>query len=282
MSNPDVTPMEFVKMKRKIRKAAIAAPFLFGPAAVKAQSGSDFSAPRNAVVDASGARSVRVEAGAGILRIVGKPGLTRVQVTGTAHASSEAILRDIKIVAERQGDEIFIKSDMPDENSSWSGWNDANAVLDLTIEVPQGINARVSDGSGEAEVDNVGDLEATDGSGEFQVDGASSVHLSDGSGSVVIKNVRGDVRVRDGSGDIDARNVTGSFTVETDGSGGIFATDIQGSVIVEHDGSGEVSASRIGKDFIVESKGSGEVTYDNVKGRVDIPDLRRGRRSRDN
>jgi hypothetical protein len=274
--------MEFVEMKRKIRKAAIAAPFLFGPAAVKAQSGSDFSAPRSAAVDASGARSVRVEAGAGILRIVGKAGLTQVHVTGTAHASSESILKDIRIIAERNGDEIFIKSDLPDNSSSWFGWNNSTAALDLTIEVPQGINANVSDGSGDGEVDNVGDLEATDGSGDFQIDGASSVHITDGSGNLVIKNVRGDVRVSDGSGDLAARNVAGSFTIESDGSGGIFATDIQGSVIVEHDGSGEINASRIGRDLIVESKGSGEVTYDNVKGRVDVPDRRRGRRIRDN
>ena len=71
-------------MKREIRKAAIAAPFLFGPAVVKAQSGNDFSAPRNAVVDAAGAH-----------------------------------FKSIKLVAERHGDEIYIKSDMPDGDFNW-------------------------------------------------------------------------------------------------------------------------------------------------------------------
>jgi hypothetical protein len=267
-------------MKRKMRKAVIAAPFFFGPAAVKAQSRSDFTAPRNAVVDAVGAKSVRVEAGAGILRVEGKAGITQVQVKGTAWASSQGILKDIKLIAERRGDEIYIKSDMPDDNWSWFG-NNGSAALDLTIEVPQGLDANVSDGSGDADVSNVGALDASDGSGEFQIDGASSVRITDGSGNLVIKNVRGDVRVRDGSGDIVARNVTGSFTVESDGSGGIYATDIQGSVIVEHDGSGEINASRVGADLIVESKGSGGVTYDGVKGKVDIPDTRRHRRGRD-
>lgn len=265
---------------RKMRKAAIAAPFLFGPAALKAQSGHEFTAPRNAVVDAAGAKSVRVEAGAGILRVEGKSGINQVQVKGTAWASSQGILRDIKLIAERRGDEIYIKSDMPDDNWSWFG-NNGSAALDLTIEVPQGLDANVSDGSGDAEVSNVGALEASDGSGDFQVDGASSVRITDGSGGLVIKNVRGDVRVRDGSGDIVARNVSGSFTVESDGSGGIYATDIQGSVTVEHDGSGEVNASRVGGDLVVESKGRGGVTYDNVKGKVDIPDLRRHRRGGD-
>lgn len=268
-------------MKRKIRKAAIAAPFLFGPIAARAQSGHDFSGPRNAVVNASGIRAVRVEAGAGILRVEGKAGISQVQVKGTAWASSERILRDIKLVAERRGDEIFIKSEMPD-NDSWFGSDNWSAALDLTIEVPEGLDADVTDGSGAVEIHGVGALEAEDGSGEFEVDGAKSVRVTDGSGNLVIKNVSGDVRVRDGSGDITARNVSGSFTVESDGSGGIFATDIQGSVIVEHDGSGEINASRVGRDFIVQSKGSGEITYDGVKGRVDIPDRRRDRRYRDN
>jgi hypothetical protein len=269
-------------MKRNIRKAAIAAPFLFGPAVARAQSGNDFSAPRNAVVDAAGARTVRVEAGAGILRVEGKPGITQVQVKGTAWASSQRILNSIKLVAERRGDEIYIKSDMPDDDFNWFRDNNGSAALDLTIEVPQGLNADGSDGSGAAEVHTGGALEATDGSGELEIDGASSVHVTDGSGNLVIKNVRGDVRVSDGSGDIVARNVSGSFTVENDGSGGIFATDIKGSVVVEHKGSGEISASRVGRDFIVESKGSGSITYDAVTGRVDIPDSRRHRRSRDN
>ena len=270
-------------MKRKIRGAAIAAPLLFGTAVAKAQSGNDFSAPRNATVDASGARIVRVEAGAGILRVEGKAGITRVQVRGTAWASSKGLLDKVKLIAERRGDEVFIKTDMPDGDYSWFRSGDWSASLDLTIEVPQGLDADIGDGSGAAVVMNVGNLEASDGSGDFEVDGAKSVHITDGSGNLVIKNVTGSVNVRDGSGDIVARNVSGSFTVENDGSGGIFATDIKGDVVVEHDGSGEINASRVGRDLVVQSKGSGEVTYDGVTGRVDIPDTRRrSRRDRDN
>jgi len=263
-------------MQRNILKAAIAAPFVFGPVMARAQSSADYSAPRNASVDAAGARSVRVEAGAGILRIEGKPGLTRVEVKGTASASSQSVLKDIKLVAERRGDEVYIKADMPESDFTWSD-NQHNEALDLIIEVPQGLDANVSDGSGDTEISNVGALEASDGSGDFKVDGAKSVRITDGSGGLVITNVAGDVRVRDGSGEIDVRNVSGSFTVESDGSGGIFATDVKGSVLVEHDGSGEISATRVGRDLIVESKGSGEVTYSAVTGRVDIPDRRRGR-----
>jgi hypothetical protein len=266
-------------MKKTFRGAAFAAaPFLIGSTA-HAQWSSAYTAPRNATVDAAGARGVEVEAAAGELRIEGKPGLTKVQVTGTARSSSQEILGRIRLIAERRGDVVFIKADMPDDE--WRN-GDYSAGLDLVIEVPQGMNAEVGDGSGDAKVMNVGSLEISDGSGNLTiVDAGGSVSVTDGSGELTIDNVRGDVNVRDGSGDINVRNVTGSFTVETDGSGGIYATDIHGSVVVENDGSGEIEATKVGKDLRVENKGSGSVNYADVSGRVDIPDRRR-RRDRDN
>lgn len=263
-------------MKRQIRGAAIAAaPFLLGSAA-RAQGG--YTAPRHAVVDAAGARTVEVEAGAGSLRVEGKQGLRQVQVNGTARSSSQQFLNQIRLIAERRGDVVFIKADIPKENFR-SDDDDYSAALDLVVEVPQGMNADISDGSGDATVIGVGALEATDGSGDFSVDGATgAVRVNDGSGNLKIENVGGDVRVTDGSGDINVRNVSGSFIVENDGSGGIYATDVRGSVTVENDGSGSIEVSKVGRDFRVESKSSGDIEYASVSGVVDIPASRRGRR----
>src|SRR6202163_4523704 len=103
-------------MKRQIRGAAMAAaPFLIGSAA-HAQWSSAYTAPRNAVVDATGAQSVEVEAGAGSLRVEGKPGLKQVQVSGMARSSSQQFLNQIKLIAERRGDVVFIKADIPGQN----------------------------------------------------------------------------------------------------------------------------------------------------------------------
>lgn len=270
-------------MKRTIRGAAVvAAPFLLTNAA-HAQFTNAHTAPRNASVDASGARGIEVEAAAGSLRIEGRAGLRQVQIRGTARASEQDILRDIRLIAERRGDIVFIKADMPDRDGSWLRRDNYSMVLDLVIQVPQGMNAEVADGSGEIDIRGVGDLDLKDGSGEIEIDGAASVRVVDGSGSVVIKNVRGDVHVHDGSGDIVARDVSGSFIVDTDGSGGIFARDIRGSVHVERDGSGNITANNVGRDLRVDSNGSGTITYDQVKGKVDIPSRKRhdSRRGRD-
>src|SRR5256714_9240030 len=123
--------------KRQFRGAAVAAaPFLIGSAA-HAQWSSAYTSPRNAVVNAAGARIVQVEAAAGSLRVEGKQGLSQVQITGTARASSQGVLSQIRLIAERQGDRVFIKADMPNDN----GWHDGgfNAALDLVLEVPEGM-----------------------------------------------------------------------------------------------------------------------------------------------
>src|SRR5450759_202713 len=126
-------------MKRQFRGAAFAAaPFLIGSTA-HAQWSSPYTAPRNAVVDAAGAKSVEVEAGAGTLRVEGKAGLRQVQVTGTARSSSQQFLTRINLIAERRGDVVFIKADIPDGERSYIDDN-YSAALDLVIEVPQGIN----------------------------------------------------------------------------------------------------------------------------------------------
>jgi hypothetical protein len=267
-------------MKRQLRGAAIAAaPFLIGTTAY-GQYSSDYTSPRNAAVDAAGARIVEIQAAAGSLRVEGKPGLKQVAVSGTARASSQRYLSEIRLIAERRGDVVFIKADMPD---NW-GSDDSNfsAGLDLVIQVPQGMNADITDGSGDTRISAIGSLEATDGSGDFSVDGAAgTVRVTDGSGNLRIDNVTGDVRVSDGSGEIEVRNVSGSFTVESDGSGGITATDVRGSVTVQQDGSGNIDVTKVGRDFRVESKGSGEIDYSSVSGQVDIPDRRRGHRRDD-
>jgi DUF4097 and DUF4098 domain-containing protein YvlB len=230
-------------MNRQFRGAAFAAaPFLIGSTA-HAQWFSPYTAPRNAAVDAAGAKSIEVETGAGILRVEGKSGLRQVQVTGTARSSSRQFLARIKLIAERRGDVVFIKADIPDDERCYND-NNYYASLDLVIAVPQGINAEVSNGSGDTNITNAGSLDASDGSGSFSVIGAAgSVRITDGSGDLTIENVGGDVRVNDGSGDINVRNVSGSFTVESDGSGGIYATDVRGSVIVQNVGSGSIEVT---------------------------------------
>jgi hypothetical protein len=240
-----------------------------------------YTAPRNAVVNASGARVIRIDADAGFLRINGRTGTSEVRVTGQASSSNRRMLDEIKLQAERQGDVVYIKVIMPDENHSF--WDvvrgDWERALDLTIDVPVNVPLEVADGSGDTKILGTGPVTIEDGSGDLELRGITgNVRVNDGSGNLVLAGIGGDVYVDDGSGSIDANNITGNFTVGEDGSGNIDVSGVSGTMRVDDDGSGSISVDRVGGDFIVDNKGSGGIEYQTVKGSVSIPE--RHRRSR--
>ncbi len=225
---------------------------------VRAHALGDVTAPRNATVDARGAKIIQVYAAAGGLRIEGRTGITQVKVRGTAHASSRDHLENIKLIAERRGDVVYIKADIP-ENNGFFSFGNYNSALDLVIEVPQTIALDVEDGSGDSKFINVGPLKLLDGSGDIEING-----------------VKGDVSVQDGSGEMTVESVDGTVRV-VDGSGGITASNIAGDFIVEADGSGDIDVSHIAGNFTVQAKGSGSISSSDVKGKIDIPDRHRRR-----
>ena len=103
-------------------------------------------------------------------------------------------LSQIKLIAERRGDAVFIKADIPEEN--WRDDSNSSGV---------GGDVTVTDGSGDIDVRNV--------TGSFTVE-------SDGSGSIYATDIRGSVIVQnDGSGEIDVNKVGRDFKVESEEAG---------------------------------------------------------------
>lgn len=219
------------------------------PAAARAQN---YDEPRNATVPASGATVLKIDARAGLLRVTGRTDITEVRVRGTARASSKSLLADIKLEAERRGDEVTVRAVMP-EMDDCCGWN-REALLDLVIEVPAKLAVDIDDTSGDLTVESV----------------AAKVRIDDKSGNIRVRDT-GDVWIRDTSGGIDIRGVKGSVEIEEDSSGEIEVDDVTGSVHVGRDSSGSIDVSRVGGDFVVDHDGSGSIDYDQVKGKVDIP-----------
>jgi hypothetical protein len=210
-----------------------------------------YTAERTATIAASGISTLDLEAGAGSLRIVGKAGISQIQVRGHACASSDAMLAELQLRANRSGGTYTVEALGPDNSREWRD-DDSYARIDLVIEVPTSIFARVSDGSGEAFVSGVAGLDMDDGSGELEIsDIGGDVTIDDGSGELSITDVQGDVSVDDGSGEVTIRDVTGSVTVS--------------------DGSGSIRVSRVGGDFTVRSDGSGDVQQSGVTGAVRVP-----------
>jgi DUF4097 and DUF4098 domain-containing protein YvlB len=245
------------------------------PDALLLAADDDHTAPRNATVDASGARLVRISARAGFLKVNGREGLSQARVRGTARASREGWLDEIQLRAERRGDVVEIDVEIEDRN--YVGVGNFYRALDLDIEIPAGIAVEIDDSSGDLEVRGTGALDVRDSSGEIEIVDAGAVRVRDSSGDISIERAKGTVTVEDSSGDIEIRNVAGSVEIEEDSSGDIVAADVTGSVRVGRDSSGSIRVADVGGSFSVERDGSGSISHRNVRGEVQLPRRKRDR-----
>lgn len=236
------------------------------PAVAAAQ---EHTAPRSGTVSARGATLVRVDARAGSLRIVGRPDISEVRVSGTARANREKYLEGIRLVTDRVGDEVHVEAVIPEVTVFFGR---VNRALDLVIEVPQGLALDVHDSSGAAEIRNVASLRLDDSSGEVEIANvAGDVRVEDSSGDLRIDRVGGEVRVRDSSGDVAILNVRRGVVIESDGSGELDVREVAGSVLVREDGSGAIRVDEVRGDVTVEDDGSGGIRVGRVLGAVRVP-----------
>jgi hypothetical protein len=235
--------------------------------------GCRFKADRAGGVDAVGVTKVVIRAGAGDLEVRGVANAKRVEARGYACASSEQLLTAVQISVRREGDVIYVETDLPQYDAARHSMDDNDsAYLDLGIAVPNNLPVDGIDSSGDAKLLNLAALEFQDSSGDLRVtDIAGAVELQDSSGDLTVEDA-GSVVVGDSSGNVRIRRVRGDATVTVDSSGDIRITDVDGSVVVAADSSGDIEVENVGGDFRVESDGSGAIVERNVRGKVMLPD----------
>jgi len=223
-------------------------------------------------LDLAASESLTVTSAAGDLNVVGVPGTGPAVIHGRVCASKEAWLEqtDIHTATGRQAE---ISADMADTGGNWS-WGNTYLLLDMHIEVPDGLALDIRDSSGDMRLKNTGNLKIKDSSGDIEIDDArGDVSISDSSGDIDITGAGGDVVVEsDSSGDIAAADIEGGVLVVTDSSGDIDATRVRDDFVVERDSSGDIDARDIGGDFRVLRDGSGGIRESGVKGEVVVPD----------
>jgi DUF4097 and DUF4098 domain-containing protein YvlB len=253
--------------------------------------GCKFSADRKGGVDAKGVEKVIIRAGAGDMKVVGRPNAVRVEARGTACAATQELVDATRIDVRREGNVIYVETDLPQNNEG--GWNFGKseyAYIDIGIALPSNVPVEAIDSSGDSVIedlgaltmqDSSGDLEITrvaglvdvgDSSGDLTIENAGSVRIRDSSGDIEVEDVKGDVEVAiDSSGDMRIAQVAGSVRIEQDSSGSIRVEDVKGAVKVDSDSSGDIYAGRVGGDFTVASDSSGTIAHEEIGGKVDIP-----------
>jgi hypothetical protein len=96
-----------------------------------------------------------------------------------------------------------------------------NAWAHFTVELPAGVDLRLSTGGGQVQLRGLdGRVRASTGSGAVHVEGGGEVEISSGSGRVAVSGARGPVGVRTGSGGVSISAVQGPVSVTT-GSGSV-------------------------------------------------------------
>ncbi|MCU0275499.1 MAG: DUF4097 domain-containing protein [Acidobacteria bacterium] len=244
-------------------------------------------------LDASGCRAMRIDCGAGYLKVQGKEGLQRIEVTAMLRVKgigmgelAEFRKENVILKLEKTGSEAVLLAKIDEKFFLDKLFGGREARIDLDVSLPRSMNLSVEDGSGNVTINSLGgSLDLNDGSGDAMldeiagpvkiVDGSGdlrlanvkgAVEIEDGSGGLDLSDIAGHVEIEDGSGDIELKNAGGDVVVD-DGSGEIDLRGVRGSVRID-DGSGNIVIDGVEKDVTIEDAGSGEVDIRNVRGRV--------------
>ena len=236
-----------------------------------------YSAPRNAEINAAGLKLLAVQIGPDDLVIHGDPGVTNVVVRGTACASNEKWLQDVKIEASRSGDTGSLVAHDGDHTMLMSLFGGSYAYLKLDVRVPQSLAIKLQEGSGDAKVDNVAALDASLGSGDLKVNGvAGAFGLSVGYGDVVASDVGSFELSHLGSGDVSMDGVRGSARADSIGSGDLVLNNVKGDVSLGSIASGDAKVSGVGGSLDAKTIGSGDLIVSNVTRNVSVGALASG------
>jgi len=213
---------------------------------------ADYEEVRELALDTRGIDTLKIDAGAGSMDVVGVAGITEITVVATIRISGsnddrarEKIESDMILSLEKDSDTAELNAWF--ESSGWNWGRNGSATIALEVRLPEGLHLNVDDGSGSIDIENVrGDITLDDGSGSLTMkDVGGVVEIEDGSGSISVKGVGGDLSINAGSGSIKVKGVAGSVTVD-DGSGSIDVSDVEEDLIIVDDGSGGLDFSNIG------------------------------------
>lgn len=246
-------------------------------------------------LDTVGIETLQVSIGPDSLRLEGQDqegGSLSVRMC----ASDQTRLDDLAAALERDGDDrLVLALDHGGRHNeigrSWFITRSDYGRFEISGRIPARLAVDLTVGSGDAEVTNVGALEAVVGSGDLEVSrvdgrftalvGSGDIEAertgpveigSIGSGDIKLRGVEGDARIGNiGSGQLDLREVSGTVSIGTIGSGGAKLFDVGGDVEARALGSGSIEARDIGGDLRLRSKGSGDVEHRGVKGSVSLP-----------
>ncbi|MDX2179126.1 MAG: DUF4097 family beta strand repeat-containing protein [Bryobacteraceae bacterium] len=133
-----------------------------------------------------------------------------VEVAGTKYASSEDILKTIKVNIVNAPDSVIVKAERPNDRG-W--WNNGGGGVKFTLRVPRKtLLDRVSSSNGSIRVEGV----------------EGEARLSSSNGTIRVFNLKGNLDASTSNGGIEAMDCLGGMMLRTS-NGGIRAENVRGA-----------------------------------------------------
>jgi DUF4097 and DUF4098 domain-containing protein YvlB len=234
-------------MKRRIAALALLLTLPLTGCSVSGLSfdGCGYDRTHTASIPTDGVKSVRIDGWAGDLTVRGQEGATALSAKGVACASRQSVVDQIGLKTERSGDTVVVTVLHPDSVVG-------SAYLNLSIDLPTSLTAKVKKSSGATTIENLAALE-----------------IEKGSGDLTVRTIKGDLQVETRSGAVRLQDVTGATTYEGS-SGDLTMQDLKGKVTIVDKSSGQVTATRLGNDLVLEHAGSGDMVLREIAGSIRI------------
>jgi len=232
--------------------------------------GSTFAQTKQMAVPAGDIYELKIHCGAGSLYITNAEWQASIRVFAEIEVDDfnksdypEFVEKYVDLRLDRKGKRAILISDLKGTFP-----HPMDARIDLTVEVPKGVDVFIDDGSGPMHIQHFsGHLEIKDDSGPITVEKVvGNVKVADGSGKIIMEDIHGNVEVKDGSGSIEINNVSGDVRV-TDASGTISIQYINGNVTVT-DESGGIDINDVTGNVFIRGAGTGELNIERIKGKV--------------
>lgn len=215
------------------------------PASVRAQASCPHVASDSVAKPAAGVARLRIDAGAGTLRIVGSPDRSTLEVRARRCGSRAEVLAALEARVEVVGDEMRIVVTTP--RHLFSRTEGTTARVDLEIGVPRGLAVHVTGLMGDATISGVGALTFSDGLGDLELRGVSGdVVVATGPGDIVVRDVDASLRIDRNVGTVDVASVSGDVTIGAGQTGAITLRGIAGAVRVAAERDGATASRRRG------------------------------------
>jgi DUF4097 and DUF4098 domain-containing protein YvlB len=231
-----------------------------------------FTQTKQMALPAGDIHELRVNCGAGSLYLINAEWqdtikvIAEIEIDNLNQRDEQGFAEKNAVLSlDRQGHRAILKSDLKRTFRP-----PVDARINLTIEVPKGVDVHIDDGSGPIHIQHFsGHLDIKDDSGLITVEKVvGRVRVADGSGKIILEDIQGNVEVKDGSGSIEVSKIRGDVRV-TDGSGLISIQYVDGNVTVT-DESGRIDINDITGNVLIRGTGTGELNMERIKGKVVI------------